>query len=154
MSATALTSRLRGLTLSRRAYFVIAAIALGSLAAIVFTGSAVRLTGSGLGCPTWPTCTEDSFVPEGAKGIHEAIEYGNRMLGVVVGLIALAAVVVAWRTVHRRLAIGVLAGVAAQGVIGGITVRMDLNPWTVGVHFLVSVAILVSLRDKWLGAAS
>jgi heme a synthase len=112
---------------------------------IVVTGGVVRLTGSGLGCPTWPRCTDASFVPHRALGVHSAIEFGNRMLTFVVAAVAIATFVVAWRygrTVVLRLAFLLALGVPAQAVIGGITVLTDLNPWVVSLHLLVSLAMV------------
>lgn len=112
---------------------------------IVLTGGVVRLTGSGLGCPTWPRCTEESFVPQGELGIHGAIEFGNRLLTFVLVAVAVATFLVALR--HGRPAITRIAfvlglGVPAQALIGGITVLTDLNPWTVAFHLLVSMAMI------------
>jgi heme a synthase len=112
---------------------------------LVVTGGAVRLTGSGLGCPTWPRCTDRSFRPHGALDIHEAIEFGNRMLTFVLVAIAIATFLAAWRTGRRdlRLLALVLAlGIPAQAVIGGVTVLTDLNPWVVSFHLLCSLAII------------
>ena len=112
---------------------------------LVVTGGAVRLTGSGLGCPTWPRCTDRSFRPHGALDIHEAIEFGNRMLTFVLVAIAIATFVAAWQTGRRDLrALGlVLAlGIPAQAIIGGVTVLTDLNPWVVSFHLLCSLAII------------
>ncbi len=112
---------------------------------LVVTGGAVRLTGSGLGCPTWPRCTEESFVPHGALDLHEAVEFGNRMLTFVLTAIAVATFVAAWQTGRRDLRVlsTVLAlGIPAQAVIGGITVLTDLNPWVVSFHLLCSMAII------------
>ncbi|MGQ0625227.1 MAG: COX15/CtaA family protein [Sporichthyaceae bacterium] len=121
---------------------------------IVVTGGAVRLTGSGLGCPTWPRCSGDSFVPTGALGIHEQIEFGNRMLTYVLGFIALATLVAAYkarpvRPRIRRLALVLFLGIPAQAVLGGITVLTDLNPWVVMGHFLLSM-VLISLATVLL----
>ena len=111
---------------------------------IVVTGGAVRLTGSGLGCPTWPKCTETSYTTHGALGVHGVIEFGNRLLTYVLLAIALAFVVAAWRRGGRVRALGlvVLAGIPAQAVVGGITVLTDLNPWVVAGHLLVSMAMV------------
>ncbi len=112
---------------------------------IVLTGGAVRLTGSGLGCPTWPNCTEESLVPHRALGINGAIEFGNRMLTFVLTAVAIACFVVALRSGHRlakRLSFAVLLGIPAQALIGGITVLTDLNPWIVAFHLLVSMAMI------------
>ncbi|HYO40362.1 MAG TPA: COX15/CtaA family protein [Nocardioidaceae bacterium] len=112
---------------------------------IVLTGGVVRLTGSGLGCPTWPRCTESSFVPHRALGVHSAIEFGNRMLTFLVAAVAVATFVLAWR--HGRPAVLRLAtvlalGVPAQAVVGGVTVLTGLNPWVVSLHLLVSLAMV------------
>jgi cytochrome c oxidase assembly protein subunit 15 len=123
-------------------------VALASLVAnigIVVTGGVVRLTGSGLGCPTWPRCTDDSFVPHRALGVHSAIEFGNRMLTFAVAIVAIATFLVAWRygrPAVLRLAFLLALGVPAQAVIGGITVLTDLNPWVVSLHLLVSLAMV------------
>jgi heme a synthase len=132
-------------------------LALASLVAnvvIVLTGGAVRLTGSGLGCPTWPKCTDDSYTTTSEMGVHGVIEYGNRMLGGIVGVIAIAALLVAIRLRPRRpdvvrLAALVLAGVLGQGVLGGITVLTGLNPWTVAAHFLVSILVIAAAYAQW-----
>jgi cytochrome c oxidase assembly protein subunit 15 len=112
---------------------------------IVVTGGVVRLTGSGLGCPTWPRCSGSSFVPHRAMGVHSAIEFGNRMLTFVVAAVAIATFVLALRYGRRavlRLAFLLALGVPAQAVIGGITVLTDLNPWIVSFHLLVSLAMV------------
>lgn len=111
---------------------------------IVVTGGAVRLTGSGLGCPTWPKCTEQSYVPHGELGIHGAIEFGNRLLTYVLVAIAVACVVAAWRRpgTVRRLAVAIALGIPAQAILGGITVLTDLNPWIVAGHLLVSMVMI------------
>jgi cytochrome c oxidase assembly protein subunit 15 len=112
---------------------------------IVVTGGAVRLTASGLGCPTWPRCTDSSYVPHGELGMHGAIEFGNRMLTFLVTAVALLCILAAWRSGNRvwfRLALGVAMIVPAQIVIGGITVLTDLNPWVVAFHLLVSMLII------------
>ncbi len=112
---------------------------------IVVSGGVVRLTGSGLGCPTWPRCTDQSFTPHAAMGLHAAIEFGNRMVTFLIAAVAILTFVAAWqsgRTAIRRLALVLALGVPAQAVIGGITVLMDLNPWTVSLHLLVSMAMV------------
>ncbi|QNN55201.1 heme A synthase [Nocardioides mesophilus] len=112
---------------------------------IVVTGGVVRLTGSGLGCPTWPRCTDQSFVPHRELGIHGAIEFGNRMVTFLLAAVAIATLVVAWRHGRRsltRLAFVLALGVPAQAVVGGITVLTDLNPWIVAFHLLVSLAMI------------
>lgn len=132
-------------------------IALASVIAnigIVITGGAVRLTGSGLGCPTWPRCTDESYVPTGALGMHEAIEFGNRTLTFVLGLIAIAGFVLALRQRPRRRRVvwlSVLAGlgIPAQAFVGGLTVLSQLNPWVVGLHFLASIAVIAATYAFW-----
>jgi heme A synthase len=114
---------------------------------IVGTGGAVRLTGSGLGCPTWPKCTAESLVNTPEMGIHGIIEFANRTLTGVVGIIALVAVVLLWNLRKQRKdmfvpAVIVLLGVIFQAVLGGITVLTGLNPFIVGAHFLVSTAMV------------
>lgn len=121
---------------------------------IVVTGGLVRLTGSGLGCPTWPQCVPGSYTPvvQQPQGIHKYIEFGNRTLTSVVGVVALAALVAVVLDVRRRsrprrliaLAAVPLVGVLAQAVLGGITVLTHLSPGTVAAHFLVSALIVVA----------
>ena len=114
-------------------------------AVLVVTGGAVRLTGSGLGCPTWPRCTEQSFTPHGALDVHSAIEFGNRLLTFVLVAVAVATFVAAWQTGRhelRRIALVLALGIPAQAIIGGVTVLTDLNPWIVSFHLLLSLAII------------
>ncbi len=122
---------------------------------IVVTGGLVRLTGSGLGCPTWPQCVPGSYVPthEQEQGIHKFIEFGNRTLTGLVGIVALVLLVALYRWARDRpeLIRGtwvILAGVAAQAIVGGITVLTGLNPWIVAFHFLCSM-VLVAVA-AWL----
>jgi len=125
--------------------------------AIVVTGAVVRLTGSGLGCPTWPECVEGSYTPVArqAEAWHKYVEFGNRTLTFALGVIAIATLVAAiMYAVSRRraglpvrralllLGIAPLAGTVAQAVLGGITVLTGLNPATVGLHFLLSMALI------------
>ena len=135
------------LTVSPRRFVTIARAALGSLVAIVVTGSLVRLTGSGLGCDDWPACNERKFV-DVTTG-HAAIEQVNRLFTGVVAAAVIVAVLASFFVIPRRrvvrwLAAGQVVGVAAQVVIGGIVVLTGLNPWSNMVHFLVSV-VLVTL---------
>jgi heme a synthase len=112
---------------------------------LVVTGGAVRLTASGLGCPTWPRCTDRGFTPHGALSMHSAIEFGNRTLTFVLTAIAVATFVAAWQSARRDLrllALLLALGIPAQAVIGGITVLTDLNPWVVSFHLLLSMAII------------
>lgn len=121
---------------------------------IVGTGGLVRLTASGLGCPTWPRCTEDSFVNTPEMGIHGVIEFGNRLLTFVLLAIVVAQLVVLWKSRRQRrdlwwLSVALLAGIPVQAVIGGISVWTQLNPYVVGLHFILS-AILVSTASVLL----
>ncbi|GAA1731040.1 COX15/CtaA family protein [Aeromicrobium alkaliterrae] len=114
---------------------------------IIFTGGVVRLTGSGLGCPEWPRCTEESFVPHSSLGIHGAIEFGNRMLTYVLVVVAIGTFVAVRRWVGtnrqvRTLATVLALGIPAQAILGGITVLTGLNPWIVGSHLIVSMALV------------
>jgi len=116
---------------------------------IVVTGALVRLTGSGLGCPSWPRCGGSSFVTTPQYGIHGVIEFGNRALTFVLAAVVGACIVATTLQRPRRrdltlLAWGLFAGVAAQGVLGGITVLTHLNPWIVAGHFLVSMALIAA----------
>ena len=133
--------------------------------AIVVTGGAVRITGSGLGCPTWPECTPGSYtpVPNQAEGqVHAWIEFGNRLLTFVLLLGALIALVIAIRVSKhavtknriRLLAALQLIGILGQGVLGGITVLTDLHPIPVAGHFLLSVFLIagaISMRYEMVG---
>ena len=114
---------------------------------IVVTGGAVRLTASGLGCPTWPRCTDASFRPHGSLGIHGAIEFGNRLLTFVLTAVVVTTFVAVVRARPRRgdlvrLTGLVVLGIPAQAVLGGVTVLTGLNPWTVAGHFLLSMLII------------
>ena len=112
---------------------------------IVVTGGVVRLTGSGLGCPTWPRCTEESFTPHGAYNLHSAIEFGNRLLTYVLVVIAVATFAAALQSRRKdllTLSVIMALGIPAQAIIGGITVLTDLNPWIVSLHLLCSMAII------------
>lgn len=128
---------------------------------ISITGSVVRVTGSGLGCPTWPQCFPGSMVPVAhpeVDAINQVIEFGNRVLGLVVGLVAIGAFVVAYRArPYRprlvRMAAALPVGVLAQGVIGGITVWLNLEWWSVAIHFLAST-VLICLATFLFVAAS
>ncbi len=114
---------------------------------IIATGGAVRLTGSGLGCPTWPLCTPDSLVPTPEMQIHGVIEFGNRTLTGLVGILAVVVVVLVWRMRRERrdlfvLALVVLLGVVAQAIVGGVTVLTGLNPFIVGFHYVASIVLV------------
>jgi cytochrome c oxidase assembly protein subunit 15 len=115
---------------------------------LVVTGGAVRLTASGLGCPTWPRCTEGSLATTPEMGFHGIIEFGNRLLTFALAAVAVMMLVYLWNLRKERrdlflLALGLLASIPAQAIIGGITVLTQLNPWVVGLHFLVSMALVV-----------
>ncbi|WP_247045252.1 COX15/CtaA family protein [Arthrobacter rhizosphaerae] len=115
---------------------------------LVVTGGAVRLTSSGLGCPTWPRCTADSLVNTPEMGLHGFIEFGNRLLTFALAAVAALMLVYLWNLRKERrdlflLALGLLASIPAQAIIGGITVLTQLNPWVVGLHFLVSMGLVV-----------
>jgi len=116
---------------------------------IVVTGGLVRLTGSGLGCPTWPNCYAGSLLPvkNQPQSFHRWIEFGNRTLTVVVVVVVVACIAAAWRQVPRRrplvlLACAGLLGVLGQAVLGGVTVLTGLNPYVVAAHFLLSIALI------------
>ena len=120
---------------------------------IVVTGGAVRLTGSGLGCPTWPRCTTESFVTTPELAGHGLIEFGNRLLTFVLAAVAIATVVAVWRSPRRDLrALAALTflGIPAQAALGGVTVLTGLNPWTVAAHFLVSAVLVALATTLWL----
>lgn len=119
--------------------------ALAMNAIIVVTGGAVRLTASGLGCPTFPRCTDESLVVTREMGGHGVIEFSNRMLTFVLSVAVAAAIVTAWRARRRdllRLAGLLFLGIVAQALLGGITVLTGLNPVTVMAHFLLSMALI------------
>ena len=117
-------------------------------AGLVVTGGAVRITGSGLGCPTWPECTGNSYLPiagqaEGA--LHAWIEFGNRLLTFVLFFAAVATIIFAFRKARKDLlwrAALQLLGILGQGVLGGITVLTDLNPLAVASHFILSIFLI------------
>lgn len=115
---------------------------------ITVTGSLVRVTGSGLGCNTWPLCHEGSLVPlrGAAPLVHQAIEFGNRLLTFVVAAAAIAVTVAVYRAGRRQLiknlAVASIAGVVLQAILGGISVLVDLHWWAVAVHFLPSMALV------------
>lgn len=114
---------------------------------IIATGGAVRLTGSGLGCPTWPTCTPESLVPTAEMGIHGIIEFGNRMMTGLVGIIAGILLLLLLRIRRERrdlftLALIVVLGIVAQAIVGGITVWTGLNPFIVGFHYVASLLLV------------
>jgi cytochrome c oxidase assembly protein subunit 15 len=123
--------------------------------ALVLTGGAVRLTGSGLGCPTWPECTPGSYtpVPYQAEGqLHAWIEFGNRLLTFALLLSALVAIIYvlnSGRRDLRSLAAGQVLGIVGQGVLGGITVLTDLHPLPVAGHLLLSMFLIAGAASLY-----
>ena len=119
---------------------------------IVLTGGIVRLTGSGLGCPTWPECTEDSYTPvEGQiEGFKSWIEFGNRLLTFALVLacaLSILAVLISKRRDLRLLVLGQFAGIFGQAILGGITVLLDLHPATVAAHFILSIILIAGAQS-------
>ena len=124
-------------------------------AGLVLTGGAVRITGSGLGCPTWPECTPGSYtpVPHQAEGqLHAWIEFGNRLLTfalVAVALAVLINVLYRGRRDLRSLALGQVLGIFGQGILGGITVLTDLHPLPVAGHLLLSIILIAGAASLY-----
>lgn len=145
--------RIRNFYLTPHQYFVVAAVALVALVAIVFTGAAVRLTGSGLGCPDWPRC-EGRLIAPGEY--HAVIEYGNRLFTGIVGIAVIAASALAWRRRPFRwhlAAIGALLplGVIGQAILGALVVKHHLLPQLVIGHFILSMLLLdAAFALAWL----
>ena len=137
-------------TLARRILSPATAILLFLQAVLVVTGGAVRLTGSGLGCPTWPECTPGSYTPVAGQvegQLHAWIEFGNRLLTfvlVLAALVTLIAVLRSGRKDLRILAVGQFLGIFGQGVLGGITVLTNLNPISVASHYLLSTILIAA----------
>jgi cytochrome c oxidase assembly protein subunit 15 len=143
-SASAALPRRLALTVSPVVFRRIAFAAVGVLVLIVATGATVRLTGSGLGCPHWPTCTTTHALP---RGYHSDIEFSNRVVSAVTVITTLALALAAWRTrgLGRRgrwLATAVFVGTLTQAPLGAITVYYDLNPYLVITHLLLSFTVL------------
>ena len=163
MEAGAGSARLRSLTVSRAAFEWFAWAAFAALFLIVVSGATVRLTGSGLGCENWPSCG-DTFLPP--KDYNAYVEFGNRVAGFVVGLTTLAAAAAAFRVpgMPRWLlwcAVALPFTVLAQGILGGITVMLELHPLIVAGHYLLSlvalgvvVAVVQGARDLARGAVA
>ncbi|MET1009967.1 MAG: COX15/CtaA family protein [Gaiellaceae bacterium] len=163
MEAGARTERLRSLTVSPAAFEWFAYAAVAALFLIVVSGATVRLTGSGLGCENWPSCGE-TFLPP--KDYNAYVEFGNRVAGFVVGLATLAAAAAAFRVpgMPRWLlwsAVALPFTVLTQGVLGGITVMLELHPLIVMGHFLLSlvalavaVVVVQGARDLVRGATA
>jgi len=137
-------------SLATRALPALSGLLLFLQSALVITGGAVRVTGSGLGCPTWPECTPGSYMPvpgqaEGA--LHAWIEFGNRLLTFALLFAALATVIAILRAGRRDLRFlgaSQVLGILGQGVLGGITVLTDLNPLAVGSHLLLSILLIAA----------
>lgn len=134
-------------------YAVLAAVAMSVL--IVVTGGAVRLTGSGLGCPTWPECTSHSLAATPEMGVHAAIEFSNRVLTDVLCVVVGATIVVVRCAKPRRRSVTRLAWsqfwiVVANAILGGITVLVRLNPWTVAGHLLLAIVFITVTTMTWL----
>ncbi|MFX4292039.1 COX15/CtaA family protein [Streptomyces bohaiensis] len=132
-----------------------ALLALVMSVVIVITGGAVRLTGSGLGCDTWPRCTEDSYVTTPEMGLHGVIEFGNRMLTYVLSaavgfFIAAARCAAPRRRSLTRLGWAQFWVVLSNAVLGGITVLTGLNPWVVAGHFLLATLLITVTTVAWL----
>jgi heme a synthase len=139
-------ARLQAVTLTPRQFEIVAMAALVALSLIVLTGAAVRLSGSGLGCPDWPRCYGHAYPP---LRTHALIEFSNRVVSGFVGLVTVAVAVIAWRRRPLRRDLAWLAlllplGVAAQAVLGGYTVENKLAPGFVMAHFALSMVILVA----------
>jgi heme a synthase len=136
----------------------LAAAALATNVLIVFTGGLVRVTGSGLGCPTWPTCDGETVVPR-PGGEHAtwqtAVEFGNRLLTFVVLAVAIALALEVrrrgrgWPARLRLLAWALPAGVVAQALLGGVTVLLELHPLIVAAHFLLSMVLIAVAVALW-----
>ncbi len=126
-------------------------------AGIIVTGVAVRATGSGLGCPTWPQCAPGSYTPtvQQAQSWHKYVEFGNRTLSFVLVVVAALTLIAAYRTLRAdRRAIALawvpVLGTFAQAILGGITVRTGLNPYTVMAHFLLSLPLIYAAHALWV----
>jgi len=135
--------------LSPEAYRRITLVAAVLLAVIIVTGGAVRLTDSGLGCPSWPNCSAGSLTPRSASDYNAMVEFLNRMFTGLVSVAVIVAVLGSLVRVPRRrdllwLSVGLVVGVVAQAVLGGLTVLFDLKPGFVMAHFLVSIVLLTN----------
>ena len=135
-------------SLTDRFVRIVVWLALVANIGITITGALVRLTASGLGCPTWPLCTEDSLVNTPEMGIHGVIEFGNRLLTFVLLIVTVLVIVAMWRFRKERrdlwrFAIVLLLGIPLQAVVGGVSVWTNLNPYVVGFHFVLSIAMTV-----------
>jgi cytochrome c oxidase assembly protein subunit 15 len=124
-------------------------------AGLVVTGGAVRLTGSGLGCPTWPECTPGSYTPvphQAEPQLNVWIEFGNRLLTFVLVIASIAVIVAVLKSKRkdlRVLAVGQFLGIFGQGILGGITVLTDLNPIPVAGHLLLSIILIAGATSLY-----
>jgi cytochrome c oxidase assembly protein subunit 15 len=124
-------------------------------AALVVTGGAVRLTGSGLGCPTWPECTPGSYTPvphQAEPQLNVWIEFGNRLLTFVLVIASIAVIIAVLKSKRkdlRLLAVGQFLGIFGQGILGGITVLTDLNPIPVAGHLLLSIILIAGATSLY-----
>lgn len=130
---------------NQRVFIAIAAVAVGCYGVLVLTGGAVRLTGSGLGCPDWPSCYQTRFTA--ALSYHPIIEFGNRLITVAVSVVSILAFLAALRLAERRrdltlLSGGLVVGLIAQIILGGIVVLTKLNPYLVSLHFVLTLGVL------------
>jgi cytochrome c oxidase assembly protein subunit 15 len=131
-----------------RAVRVLAWLSVALQLVLIGTGGAVRLTASGLGCPTWPQCEAGSFVPTPELGYHGVIEFTNRMLTFVLSVVVILVFVAVLRMRKQRRDLFVLTllqglSIPLQAVIGGISVLTGLNPYVVGLHFVISILLVV-----------
>ena len=142
---------------ANRALLKLSTLMVFTQSAIVFTGALVRITGSGLGCSTWPECTPGSYTPTSDQPeapLHAWIEFGNRLLTFILLINALAlmfTILKSGKRELRRLGALQILGILAQGALGGITVLTALNPATVAAHFLLSIILIagaLSLRQR------
>mgnify|MGYP000870807985 CR=1 FL=1 len=135
--------------ITNKQFYYLTIIACFFIGAIIVTGASVRLSGSGLGCPTWPKCSSASFTPTSAESGHSIIEFGNRLFTGAVSIAVIIAVLGSLRleTFSKKLfwlSLGLVFGIIAQIILGGITVLVDLHPLSVGAHMLVSLLILAN----------
>ena len=138
--------------IARKSLVAILRILLIFQTGIVLTGGVVRLTGSGLGCPTWPECTDNSYTPIHGQieGFRSWIEFGNRLLTFALVLacaLSIFAVLLSKRRDLRLLVLGQLAGIFGQALLGGITVLTDLNPIPVAGHFILSIILIAGAQS-------
>jgi cytochrome c oxidase assembly protein subunit 15 len=140
----------RSINVARKLLPALTGLLLFLQSALVITGGAVRVTGSGLGCPTWPECTPGSYTPVAGQAegqLHAWIEFGNRLLTFALFFAAVATLVAIFRSGRRDLRfLGAtqILGIVGQGVLGGITVLTNLNPLAVASHLLLSMLLIAA----------